>query len=127
MGKKQVAVSLRKPPPVDPNAFVTGAEAANAAAPVPLHSVVDGPVLTTRAGERREMTIYLPQDLARELAIRCVELDRDVSNLVAEAVTKALAIEEPVVPVAVPVDRWTRVRSLITELRARIPMGLGIA
>ena len=41
MGKKQVAVSLRKPPPADPNAFVSGAERGEPGIPAPiaLHSV----------------------------------------------------------------------------------------
>jgi hypothetical protein len=126
MGKKQVAVSLRKPPPVDPNAFVAGGAEAAAPAPAPLHAV-EGPVLPTRAGERRELTIYLPQDLARELSIHCMELDRDVSNVVSEALAKALLAKdaEPVA-VTVPEDRWTRVRSILGDLRARLPKPLRI-
>jgi len=120
MGKKQVAVSLRKPPPTDPNAFVAGA-AQESAPPPGLQNAMDAPVVTTRVGERREMTIYLPQDLARKLSIRCVELDRDVSNLVAEAVSKVLDTEEPVA-VVVPEDRWTKIRGLVNELKSRLPI-----
>lgn len=130
MGKKQVAVSLRKPPPTDPNAFVAGGAAESAAPavtppPAGLQSAMDAPVVTTKVGERREMTIYLPQDLARKLSIRCVELDRDVSNLVAEAVSKVLDGEQPVA-VVVPEDRWAKVRGLVNELRARLPIKLGV-
>ena len=123
MGKKQVAVSLRKPPPTDPNAFVAGGAQESAAPPAGLQSAMDAPVVPTKVGERREMTIYLPQDLARKLSIRCVELDRDVSNLVAEAVSKALSTEEPVA-VVVPEDRWTKIRGLVNELKSRLPIRL---
>src|SRR5215471_8019631 len=91
MGKKQVAVSLRKPPPADPDAFVSGG-ADLAPAPRCEHAA-DGPTVVTRVGERREVTVYLPVALARELAVRCVELDRDMSSLVAEALVKSLSIE----------------------------------
>jgi hypothetical protein len=122
MGKKQVAVSLRKPPPADQNAFVAGAVPADAAAPPPgLQTAMDAPTVQTKTGERREMTIYLPQDIARKLSIRCVELDRDVSNLVAEALAKALDVEQPVA-VVVPADRWTKVRGIVNELRGLVPV-----
>ena len=125
MGKKQVAVSLRKPPPADQNAFVAGATSTAvteaAAPPAGLQTALDAPTVQTKTGERREMTIYLPQDLARKLSIRCVELDRDVSNLVAEALAKALDVEQPVA-VVVPADRWTKVRGIVNELRGLLPV-----
>jgi len=115
-----VAVSLRKPPPADPDAFVSGAAPPVVHAPPPPPPVrgVEGASVTTRVGERREVTVYLPQDLARALSVRCVELDRDVSNVVAEALKTALSAEEPV-RVAVPEDRWTRAKALIEEVRLR--------
>jgi hypothetical protein len=115
MGKKQVAVSLRKPPPADPDAFVGSAEPSP-----PARRTAEGANVATRIGERRELTVYLPVDLARTLSVRCLELDRDVSNIVAEALAKSLTAEEPVA-VSLPVDRWQRVRSLLTDLRARVP------
>jgi hypothetical protein len=36
------------------------------------------------------MTIYLPADLAKRLAVRCAELDADLSAVIAEAVAKHL-------------------------------------
>ena len=133
MGKKQVAVSLRKPPPADPDAFVAGG--ADARSPDSrLEHAAEGPTLVTRVGERREITVYLPTALARELSVRCVELDRDVSSLVAEALAKSLSIEDaaPVaLPVPVPVpallEGWSRARELVTQLRARLPMSLRFA
>ena len=130
MGKKQVAVSLRKPPPpADFDRFVNRAEPSrpnNDADPaVTSTSAADAPVVATRIGERREVTIYLPQDLARALSVRCVELDRDMSNVIAEAVRRSLdaSSEEPVA-VAVPADRWERATSLLAELKTRIPSRL---
>jgi hypothetical protein len=122
MGKKQVAVSLRKPPPSDRDAFVAGQEPAPAPAPVaPAEPrVAEGPVVASRVGERREITVYLPTDLARQLSLRCLELDRDVSNVVSEALQKSLSTEAPV-PVAMPTDMWTRARALVAELGARLP------
>jgi hypothetical protein len=127
MGKKQVAVSLRKPPPADPDAFVAGG-----VDPAPVsrcEHATDGPTVVTRVGERREVTVYLPTELARELSVRCVELDRDMSSLVAEALAKSLSIEiaPPLRALPAPppaLDRWSRARSLVADLRARLPLGL---
>jgi hypothetical protein len=134
MGKKQVAVSLRKPPPADPDAFVAGGGDANLSAPRCEHAA-DGPTVVTRVGERREVTVYLPTALARELSVRCVELDRDMSSMVAEALVKSLAFEAPL-PAALPApaelpapasDRWSRARELVSHLRTRLPLGLRFA
>jgi hypothetical protein len=119
MGKKQVAVSLRKPPPVDTNAFVAAGEGG-----VPSVSPMqanDGPPVSTRHGDRRELTIYLPVELARKLSVRCLELDRDLSNVVAEAVAKALAETRPEAVVTASESAWGRVRSVFTDLRSRLP------
>jgi hypothetical protein len=147
MGKKQVAVSLRKPPPADPDAFVNGGADAHAsgAAVTPQNAAqnaTDGPNIVTRVGERRELTVYLPLSLARELSVRCVELDRDVSSLVTESLIKTLALEAPLPepahmpPVAAPAPvpalhasslfgRWSRARELVAQVRSRLPLGLG--
>ena len=129
MGKKQVAVSLRKPPPADPDAFVAGGADTTAASSRCEHAA-EGPTVVTRVGERREVTVYLPTALARELSVRCVELDRDVSSLVAEALVKSLSMA-PAMPAGLPppamFDPWSRARALVAELRARLPLGLGTA
>jgi hypothetical protein len=141
MGKKQVSVSLRKPPPADPDAFVAaGADSTTIVAPE--QHATEGPTVVTRAGERRELTLYLPVALARQLSVRCVELDRDVSSVVSESLTKTLSLEEslpavaalPPATEAVPpmprrfgIGSWSRARELVDQVRARLPMGLGVA
>jgi hypothetical protein len=66
-----------------------------------------------------------------------VELDRDVSSLVAESLVKTLSIEEAM-PAPAPAlhpparavgmfDRISRARELVTQFRARLPLGLGLA
>jgi hypothetical protein len=136
MGKKQVAVSLRKPPPADPDAFVAGGADSSSSASTairPEHAA-EGPTVVTRVGERREVTVYLPTSLARQLSVRCVEMDRDVSSVVGEAVIKMLAIEmkeRPAIAELPPsppvVAAWARARGLVSQLRARLPLGLGLA
>ncbi|WP_437926330.1 hypothetical protein WMF37_46055 [Sorangium sp. So ce291] len=152
MAKKQVAVSLRKPPsPEKADAFVAGAtdgkpaqdvvksrpaadkraheddkpaeakqaeakqerapaartraeeaqpgaqeaqpsvEPAAAAAPQPLATTSEPPavppVLVGNDGRaRRAVTVYLPDPLADRLVLHCIEHDRDVSNLIGEAI-----------------------------------------
>jgi hypothetical protein len=135
MGKKQVAVSLRKPPPADPDAFVAGGGDAQTSASAEQRAA-EGPNVVTRVGERRELTVYLPVALARQLSVRCVELDRDVSSLVAESLVKTLAVEETAPAAAAATaallsgpppsvfDRWARARALVSQFRARLPLGL---
>src|ERR1700677_3882257 len=104
MGKKQVAVSLRKPPPADPDAFVAAEKAERPAPAAP--RVAEGPSVATRAGERREVTVYLPPELARRLSVRCLELDRDVSNVVSEALASALTAPQPAAEETTALDAW---------------------
>ena len=136
MAKKQVAVSLRKPPsPESIDAFVSGDEppAAVAAAPkrarrapakaersadvtpvpesvtpVPESAVVAvearasapaEPVAPVVAPEPtvvggvplRPVTVYLAPELAERLTIHCIQHDRDLSNVIGEALTNHLA------------------------------------
>ena len=142
MAKKQVAVTLRKPPPpVSADGFVVGkggAEAAGAAPPVPpavvaapppavfaapppavfaapppavfaapvaetprvapSGAVADEVIARPDGRSYREVTLYLPADLARKLTLHCMETNRDVSHVLADLVTKHLA--EPSAPEA---------------------------
>jgi hypothetical protein len=48
-------------------------------------------VLTRTDGrEVRRLTIYLPADLAKRLAVHCAEHDEDMSDVVTEALAKRL-------------------------------------
>ncbi len=107
MGKKQVAVTLRKPPQADPDAFVaSGAEAGAAGATKsnvanPPRSANVEEIITRPDGRAfREMTIYLPSDLARRLSLHCMEKDRDVSNVMTEMVSENLDGPPPPPPPA---------------------------
>ncbi|MRG97425.1 hypothetical protein [Polyangium spumosum] len=129
MAKKQVAVSLRKPPsPESIDAFVSGDEAPapTAAAPkrarrakstettpvpesvtpVPESAVVAtatrveapaepaaAPAEPTVVGgvPLRPVTIYLTPELAERLTVHCIQHDRDLSNVIGEALTNHLA------------------------------------
>lgn len=93
MGKKQVNVSLRKPPATDPDTFVSGPDQSTVSLVPRSENASEGPTVLTRVGERREVTLYLPVALARELSIRCVELNRDISSFVAESLTVTLSAD----------------------------------
>ncbi|MGK3969284.1 hypothetical protein WMF38_35160 [Sorangium sp. So ce118] len=67
------------------------AEPAAAAAPQPLATTSEPPavppVLVGNDGRaRRAVTVYLPDPLADRLLLHCIEHDRDMSNLIGEAV-----------------------------------------
>ncbi|WP_437657358.1 hypothetical protein [Sorangium sp. So ce1182] len=67
------------------------AEPAAAAAPQPLATISEPPaippVLVGNDGRaRRAVTVYLPDPLADRLVLHCIEHDRDVSNLIGEAI-----------------------------------------
>jgi hypothetical protein len=50
-------------------------------------------VLTRSDGrEVRRLTLYLPADLAKRLAVFCAEHDADMSDVVSEAVAKRLDV-----------------------------------
>jgi len=120
---------LRKPPPVDVDAFVTGepkpAKATDVRALAPV-KVANEITLKTEAGsEMREMTIVLPVDLARKIALRCAEKDRDASNLVADALAAHLDAPAPkaaprktTTPAAAGIGAWAR--SMATLFRQRL-------
>lgn len=102
MAKNRVPVSLRKPPPADAEAFVQKAEPQPQKASRELARAPEPQLVTTRAGERREVVVYLPEDVARKLSIRCMEIDRDMSNVVAEAVRRDLDGPAPPEPITIP-------------------------
>jgi hypothetical protein len=129
MAKKQVGVSLRKPPPpADIDAFVASAPTSDVRDLAP--SAARDVVIATASGRQlREVTVYLPVDLARRLSMACVESDKDVSNYVAskleeELAPKALPAKPTTKPKPEPLRAWIeQARSMGVLLRSR----LGIA
>jgi hypothetical protein len=77
MAKKQVPVSLRKPPPVDEDSFV--ARSRHGA-----HSYIRE--LKAQVDDLHAITVRLPRELASRLLQRCLHDDCDVSTVVAELV-----------------------------------------
>jgi hypothetical protein len=131
MAKKQVGVSLRKPPPpADLDAFVASGPQSDvrdlAPSPAPAREMV---VATSNGRQLREVTVYLPVDLARRLSLACVETDKDVSNYIAskleeELAPKAMPASVAKKPKQEPLRVWVeQFRSMSMLLRSR----LGIA
>ena len=109
MSKKRVTVSLRTPPPSDvPPAPESGPASAT-------RTAVEGLVARTRVGDCREVTLYLPVGLARQLFLRCAERNCDASLLVAEALAAALSDTERR-EVKMAADLWRRARAWLGEL-----------
>lgn len=128
MGKKQVAVTLRKPPPAtsaarsEPDAFVAAANDEGR------RGGLDEVVTSPGGKAYREMTVYLPNDLARKLSLHCLELDRDVSNFVSEVVGSRLDASQEASSVPVPPPERTSLeaglemgKDLLSGLWARRP------
>lgn len=97
MARKPPAVSLRKPPAPVPLAaaesFVSGrsgVQASKRSSVSPSKSAGRGIVARADGRELRRMTLYLPADLAKRLAVYCAEHDADLSEVVTEAVAKRL-------------------------------------
>ena len=89
MSKKSVAVSLRRQEPrAEVDAFVAG-ESAGVAAAIPANAV--DAVVRHGTREFREMTLYLPAEVARQLSFHCIDQNCDANGVVANAVTKYLS------------------------------------
>ncbi|MDI3285024.1 hypothetical protein [Polyangium sp. 15x6] len=81
-----VAVEARASAPAEPAAAPAepAAQPAPAPAPLPEPTIVGGVPL-------RAVTIYLAPELAERLTVHCIQHDRDVSNVIGEALTNHLA------------------------------------
>jgi hypothetical protein len=123
MAKKPVAVSLRKPQaPADIEAFVArdGMQAPPRAV-APANGVEAQPIVQHAAREYREMTLYLPTDVARELSFYCMDRNCDVNGVVAEAVSKHVipTTAEAVAPQRMSFDRAT-LEAVLERSRERL-------
>lgn len=134
MASTHPSVSLRKPPPADLDQFVSLSRTSmasdirelapsHAAAPLVAAPPAEMTMTTESGRELREVTVYLPIDLARLLAMRCTEKDRDVSNVVADAVTAHLTASGAAAP-ATPAPVKTHARaSRIPRARSIVEWG----
>jgi hypothetical protein len=93
---KKPTVRMRKPPKAgstaDVDAFVEGrsdvqTSKRSGASPKP---ATRGVLTRSDGRELRRLTIYLPADLAKRLAVHCAEHDEDMSAVVTEAVATRL-------------------------------------
>jgi hypothetical protein len=99
MAKKEVAISLRKPKQADAPAESTKSAPRR---PFDVEAFVDGDATRTAptratytaspspVADRMTITLHLPSNLASRLMLRCIEDDRDVSNVVGELVSSWL-------------------------------------
>ncbi|MFO0679157.1 MAG: hypothetical protein U0169_21700 [Polyangiaceae bacterium] len=124
MAKKQVTVSLRKPPPpADLEAFIQGRDGQALAASRPSDVRDLGtPIVASPAGrEFREMVLYLPEDLTRKVRLHCVDADRDVSNLIADVLREHLEVRErATLDPALEDDGTFGIAPALSKLRARV-------
>jgi hypothetical protein len=116
MAKKTVGVSLRKPPPpADLEQFVRHDSDVRELA----RHQTDAMVMSPSGRELRELTVYLPPELARKLALYCHEQDRDTSKVLAEILDGHL--DQAPAPMPMPeTPQWQQVVKNLTNLvRAR--------
>jgi hypothetical protein len=125
MARKNVTVSLRKPPPVESLTLVSNEEPAALEHAAPTHPSWVAPRTPHFWGEQvsgaegqsfQECTVHLEPELARKLAMRCIEEDRNPSKFVAEALGSALGRERP--PASLPVRI---ARALVRMIREHSP------
>jgi hypothetical protein len=94
MPKKPVAVSLRKPqPPADIEAFVAAESSSPPTRALSAANRADSPPVVHAEREYREMTLYIPSDIARKLSFYCMDMNCDMNRVVAEAVAKHVTPE----------------------------------
>lgn len=88
---RKPTIAPRKPPRSDVrDRFVTeGRPGAQA----PRHPGARAPIVRADGRELRKLHVYVDAATAKKLAIYCAETERDLSNVVDEAVSKYLAAE----------------------------------
>jgi hypothetical protein len=115
MSKKPVAVTLRKPQaPADLDGFVAG-ESTPAPAPRPVEAPVE---VQHGARNYREMTLFLPTEVARDLSFYCMDRNCDVNRVVTDALHKHLS---PDAPAAQAQADWrSAVDTLVEHTRSKL-------
>src|SRR5687767_15853998 len=119
MPKKPVAVSLRKPQaPVDVDGFVGAASAPASARETAKNPIASAADVRHGARDYREMTFYLPTEVARELSFYCTDRNCDANRVVAEAVTKHLGHVASAEPLSGALEGWGgRLEALVGQVR----------
>jgi hypothetical protein len=96
MPKKSVPVTLRKPQaPAEVEAFVEGPIVAVPVPAAPANPIQAAAELQHGTRNYREITLYLPTEVARDLSFYCMDKNRDINHVVAEAVSKHVATGAP--------------------------------
>ena len=103
MVKKPPVVAPRKPPaavdPIEADRFVSAGtktsersdvQTSNRAKPASVRGKPKSLVERQDGRTLKRMTVYLPVDLAKRLAMHCVQNDRDVSETITEAVRRLM-------------------------------------
>jgi hypothetical protein len=139
MAKKQVAVSLRKPPPpADLAALVVEAAAqSNDAAPksdvrelraeAPKADAFVGAARSVDVPGKRSITVQLPESVVDRLLAYCRLHERELNDVVAEIVARHLAAQSPARFSLEAALEWVRSQvTLVFSLRDRIVRFAGI-
>ena len=117
MPKKSVAVTLRKPQtPADPEAFVVSGSAVAKAPVAPATSALEAAVEVQHGAQSyREMTLYLPTEVARKLSFYCMDHHRDANHVVAEAVQRYVAMPASGPAPSAPPSIWNATFEILIE------------
>ena len=139
MAKKQVAVSLRKPPPpAELAALVIEASNESVAAArksdvrelreaAPSADAFVGAVKTPQIPGKRALTVQLPESVVDRLLAYCRLHERDLNDVVAEIIAQHLAAQNPAKLSFESALRWVRERlGFVMSLRARVLQFAGI-
>jgi hypothetical protein len=122
MSKKRVAVTLRKPQtPAELESFVGGQ--ADALPVSAAHETASDAAAVVQHGARqyRELTLYLPTEVVRELSLYCMDRNCDVSRVVAEAVRKYVAAAASERVANPPSSGWSgTLEAVVDHLRGRV-------
>ena len=89
---RKPTIAPRKPPRSDErDKFV--ASDGRPSSQSPKRSSVRNPIVRADGRELKKLHVYLAAKTAKQLAVFCAEVERDMSNVVEEAVSKFLAAE----------------------------------
>lgn len=121
MPKKPVAVSLRKPQaPADVDRFVGGQSAPPAVRATQADPVASATVVQHGARDYREMTFYLPAEVARALSFYCMDRGHDANRVVAEAVSHHVGCAAPQPAASLPGSGAAMFEVLVAQLRVKL-------